>query len=114
MLPKSLRTRKTEARYQQAKINGTLKPLDAEPRLKEWGYWFLIANRFPYDEVFGTSHMLVLKRDAPEIYDLTLIETHELLQIRKSLTQDYDQIQDNLPHRRSVPGRYHIHLVKFK
>lgn len=112
MLPKSLRTRVTEAIYQQAKLDKTLRPLETEPRLKEWKYWFLIENRFPYDEVFKLSHMLVIKRDAGEIYDLTLTETHELLQIRKTLSQDYDAIMDNLPHRRSVTIRYHVHLVK--
>lgn len=113
-LPKSLRTRKTEAIYQQAKLDKTLRPLETENRLKEWKYWFLIENRFPYDDVFETSHMLVLSREAASIYELTTSETHELLQIRSTLGEDYDAIMDNLPHRRSVPVRYHVHLVKFR
>ena len=113
-LPKSLRTRATEATYQQAKQDKTLRPLEDEPRLKEWKYWFLIENRFPYDDVFETSHMLVIKGPAQEVYDLTISESHELLQIRKTLKEDYDAIMDNLPHRRSVPTRYHVHIVKFK
>ncbi len=113
-LPKSLRTRATEATYQQAKQDKTLRPLEEEPRLKEWKYWFLIENRFPYDDVFETSHMLVISREVGAIYDLTLMENHELLQIRRTLKENYDAIMDNLPHKRSVATRYHIHLVKFK
>ena len=113
-LPKSLRTRATEALYQQAKLEGTLRPLETEPRLKEWKHWFLIENRFPYDEVFSVSHMLVLGREAGAVHDITFMEAHELMKIRREFRDEYDAIMDNFPHRRSVPIRYHVHLVKFK
>ena len=63
-LPVSLRSYRDELHYHHAKKMGLTKPLQMEKMLKEWQYWALIDNKFPYSAAFKTHHMLIPKRVA--------------------------------------------------
>lgn len=113
-LPMSLRTANSEANYQQAKIFGSLKPLWDEEVLHSFKHWCIIANRFPYDSCYKTSHMLLPKSRASEYADLTRAEKTELREIIATYCQDnYHQVIENMTVRRSVMAIYHLHLVTF-
>lgn len=105
-LPNSLRTEQSELTYQLARANNELRPLTEEPAIKKWKNWALIPNRFPYDEVFAKHDMLIALNDQKQVDD-------EVQEIINSL-DDYDIWFVNYPHKRSVPGIFHIHLAKFK
>lgn len=113
-LPMSLRTADSEAVYQQAKINGDLKPLWAEDVLHSFKHWYIIANRFPYDSCYKTSHMLLPNSQAPVYSELTQNEKRELRLILDGYCQEhYHQAVENMAVRRSVMAIWHLHLVTF-
>lgn len=113
-LPMSLRTADSEAVYQQAKIDESLIPLYAEPVLHSFDNWYIIANRFPYDSAYKTSHMLLPKSRAAEWHQLTPAEKNELREIIATYCQDhYHQVVENMTVRRSVLAIYHLHLLTF-
>jgi len=113
-LPMSLRTADSEAAYQQAKIDDALIPLYAEPVLHSFQHWYIIANRFPYDSCYKTSHMLLPNSRAAEWHQLTPAEKTELREIIATYCQKhYHQVIENMTVRRSVLNIYHLHLVTF-
>lgn len=114
-VPTSGRTIASEIRYQCAKILGELRPLDEEAVLREWKYWKLIENRFPYDMIFSVHHMLIPKRMVDHREKLTISEDLELKRIVNEFDYAgaYDAVMDNFKGRRSILGLYHVHLVKW-
>lgn len=105
-LPMSLRTADSEAVYQQAKIDESLIPLYAEPVLHSFDNWYIIANRFPYNSAYKTSHMLIPNSRAAEKNELREI-------IATYCQQHYHQVVENMTVRRSVLTIYHLHLLTF-
>jgi len=114
-LPTSGRTALSELRYQGAKEVGILKPLEEEPVLREWKYWKLIENRFPYDMIYSVHHMLIPKRTVSHRQHLFISEDMELKKIINQFDDDgyYDGVLDNFKGRRSVHNIYHVHLIKW-
>lgn len=114
-LPMSLRTANTEQNYQDAKINGTTTPLELVKAIKIFDHWRIIANDFPYDVGYKRCHMLVVKRAGVGAWnELNTYELSELDRLKQEyLYQEYDQIIENCPSRRSVPHLFHMHLVNF-
>ncbi len=112
-LPISLRTDKDEQAYLTAKIQNNLHSLKDEPRLREWQFWALIENRFPYSLPFKTHHMLIPKREASES-DLSSEEEAELKKIIEELKTDYDCRIINNPRQQSQKGHFHIHFLEYK
>jgi hypothetical protein len=113
-LPMSLRTADGEAVYQQSKINDDLLPLWLEDTLHSFKHWYIIANRFPYDSCYKTSHMLLPKSMATEYAELPRVAKTELRKIIDGYCQEhYHQVVENMAVRRSVRNIYHLHLVTF-
>lgn len=112
-LPMSLRRRKSEARYQHAKIKGDTVPLQEERSIRDFKYWRLIDNRFPYDAAYTTSHMLVPKRVVPTYSKLKWRERRELRKLIDTELTFYHQVIENMSNTRSVLVIYHLHLVIF-
>ena len=120
-MPISLRTKQTEEAYQRH-----LKLLDKDycpfcdgrrirTKKEVFKHWFIIENRFPYDQIFEVSDMLILKRHTSNEWDLTVTEFIELQEIRRDIISgtDYDLIQENVSARKSVPPHLHYHLLRF-
>ncbi len=87
-----------------------------EKPIKEFKYWLIIENEFPYDAIAENHHMLVPKRQIG--FDWSLLnteETDEYNLIRKEyLPKVYDVVWENLPDARTIPVYFHIHLLKLK
>jgi diadenosine tetraphosphate (Ap4A) HIT family hydrolase len=117
----SLRTPETETRYQKYKKNlpdnycPFCDPKKINPPIKEYAYWIIIPNDYPYDGAFSTSDMLVCKRHVESEECLTLNEYEEYIKIRRHILNEgiYNLIQENSKPRRTVKPHFHIHLLNY-
>lgn len=82
--------------------------------VRTYTHWKLIENKFPYDLMAGTHHMLVPLRHAPEI-ELTKEEQTEFLDIKYSddIQHTYDNFIESTHRTRSI-HHFHLHLVVLK
>lgn len=113
-VPVSLRTRKDERKYGHAKKQKKSKPqLLNDPRIREWKYWALIENDFPYSSAFKVHHMLIPKRVVNE-QNLTAREHEELRTIFDELHTQYDCRLVNFNKKQSIRDHYHIHMLTYK
>lgn len=114
MIPVTLRTQKSEEQYQRAKELGCLIPLHQEKRIHDFKYWFIVENRFPYDMVFNTHHLLLPMRKVCNRSELNQEEKTELETILDYYVEPkYDLFFENTQKRRSVMSHYHIHLASY-
>lgn len=112
-IPFTLRAYKDEVFYRQAIQLGETIPLVEEPSLREWKFWRLIDNRYPYSTCFKKHHMLMPIRQAANRELLTALEQNELHQIMQELAPDYDIVFENTLKRQSQPGWLHIQLGEY-
>lgn len=112
-LPVSLRTPRDEKHYTLAKKKGITRPLLEEPRIREWRYWALIHNEFPYSAAFKVHHMLIPKRVVPRS-DLNAEELRELDIIIDELGDTYDCRLVNYSNKQSIKDHYHMHFLVYK
>ena len=84
--------------------------------IKEFNYWLLLENDFPYDAIATMNHMIIPKRSFP--FDCKLLnkeELNEFQELREGYIKDnYDVIYENLPSGQTIPASFHIHLLKLK
>lgn len=81
------------------------------PAVKEFTLWKIVENRFPYDRVATTSHMIVPKRHAND-EEITGDEWIEFQKIKKEyLTPTYDFFIEAAHHKKSIPAHFHLHLI---
>ena len=109
--PVSLRTSKEELRYVRAKKAGKAgRPFLEETRLREWKYWAIINNEFPYSSAFKLHHMLIPTRVVKQ-NDLSEEEKAELQVITNMLMKEgkYDCMLTNFPRTQSIKTHFHIH-----
>ena len=109
----SLRTRSGETAYITAKKLSATVPLIDEPRIKQWQYWALIDNAFPYGAAFRVHHLLIPKRVVSE-QALNAQEKEELPKVLAELGQTYDCHLTNFSKNQSIKSHYHIHLLIYK
>lgn len=114
-IPVSLRTLRDEVHYGVAKKHAKTRPLLQETRLREWDFWALIKNEFPYSSAFEVHHMLIPKRIVSE-KDLTDKEKEELSEIFVIMNEDndYDCRLINFRKKQSIHDHFHIHLLRYK
>lgn len=84
--------------------------------IKEFNYWFIMVNDFPYDAVAETNHMVVTKRHVAFDWKLLNQEEEKEFQILRDtyLKDNYDVIYENLPSGQTQPGWFHLNLLKLK
>ena len=109
----SLRTTRDELYYANAKTKGNTRPLVEEDRLKEWEYWALIKNEFPYSAAFKTHHLLIPKRVVKE-KDLTDEEQAEMRTVLEEMAELYDCVLMNFTRQQSIRHHFHLHLLEYK
>ena len=107
----TLREDDDEAYYQKQRANNQVRKLSALPAKKEWKYWRLVKNDYPYTRAFDRHDMLVLKRRHPQP---SFIEYGELQIILDELQFSYDCHMYNFPHLQSVNNHFHIHLLGYR
>lgn len=118
-----LREKETMKAYQEHMAK---KPEDRSPKgspfnrteniIKEFKFWRIVGNDFPYDAVAMTNHMICTKRQTPFLWsELNNDEKKEFYVIKKSyLDQHYDVLYENLASAATKPGWFHLHLLKLK
>ena len=115
-----LRTKETSEKY-----ISHLKTLDERvkdmaslnlPIVKEYKYWTIVVDTFPYDKVADTHHLLIPKRVVRSRKDLNEEERIELQYLfEEELPKIYDCSLEKLSdRRRCVKGHLHIHLLNLK
>ena len=113
----SLRTEATEAKYTREKGDPKICPLckGIEEVVENHKYWRIVKNKYPYDNAFSVSHMVVCLRHVETEAQLTDIERIELKMIKKIALRGltYDMWIENAIPRRSVLPHLHYHLLQF-
>jgi diadenosine tetraphosphate (Ap4A) HIT family hydrolase len=85
------------------------------PSIKDYQYWRIIENKFPYDTIAETHHLLVPKRQVPTYYQLNESEQAELnYLLYVTLNDEYDGRWYNSPKAQSVKDWLHFHLIVVK
>ena len=84
--------------------------------IKNFKYWVIVPNRFPYDLIAKEHHIIFLKRDI--IFDWDLLKKEEVEEfnfLRKTyFYKKYDALWENFPRTQSIPSRFHLHLIKIR
>jgi hypothetical protein len=109
----TLRTAETEARYKDYRKNKNIDDcyLCRATALKEFTFWRILPNTFPYDCITKTHHLISLKRHADETA-LTVLEYNELYDIKDAVRNDYDMLLENTLKRKSIREHHHIHAIE--
>lgn len=84
--------------------------------LKQFDYWLIMDNLFPYDAIAEVNHMIFPKRKVAFDWDLlSQEERNELEELKKTyISEHYDVLYENLPSGQTKPGYFHLHLLKLK
>jgi hypothetical protein len=112
-----LRTEETHERYEQFKRDGFLDHgcnLCKMQPIKEFEFWKIINNDFPWDLVFKTNHMLIPKRHI--VYNELNEEEKKEFDLIKSdyVDKNYGLLIEATNTKKSIPSHFHIHLIVFK
>lgn len=78
---------------------------------REYDYWWLLENTFPYDRFCKGHDLLCLKRHAES---LTKKETDEFNKIYRDLSNKYNCIAYNFVNSQSIKNHLHYHLLNYK
>ncbi len=109
-----LRTKKTQKIYDEYRKNlpkGCV--LCRTKPVKDFVYWRLIPNHFPYDKIAQKHQILFPKKHKALLSDLSKNELQELYEIQEK-TKDFDVSILNFPHQQTIPDHFHIHLIEYK
>ncbi len=83
--------------------------------IKQFKFWKIINNKFPYDKIAKEHHMLIPIRHCKE-EDLSKEELDELKEIKKGYINDYayNYILESTNKVKSIPEHFHLHLLVLK
>lgn len=118
----SPRSPKSQADYDDFKQSHATTPdrlhwfdFDEETIVREFTHWVIIQNRFPYDNMARTNHLLVTRSRVSNLYEASpeiQAEFHTIMQ-QLATEQNYDARIENFPQTTSAKAHYHIHLVSW-
>ncbi len=113
----ALRSRAMWEKYQEApKRTDFLENPEEFEVVKEYDYWRIIVNQFPYDNVAEVHHLLApIEKYATEAQCPEPV-AEEIQKILLELDVDdyYDCIMQNFTVAQSIPAHLHYHLLKWK
>ena len=115
----SLRTEELENKYAEHKKSKYFMEtcsLCRETSLKSFKYWKIIENDFPYDRIADKHHMLVTIRHTAE-NNLNGNESAELSEIKEGYineSMEYDYIMEAVQSKKTIPGHFHLNLIRLK
>ena len=89
--------------------------LTAEKIIKEFEFWVIIENRFPYDNMADTNHLLISKKPLETLSEASEATRKEYEEVVESVAKEgfYDARIENFPKVTTVKSQHHIHLVKW-
>ena len=103
-------------KYSEHKETGALErscPLCDVVAIQKFTHWKIIPNKFPYDRIAETHHMIVPLRHVAEP-ELTKEETVEFQRIKYTELQEYETLLEATKRTKSIPAHYHLHLINLK
>lgn len=112
----TFRTKETEEIYRKYKEN---IPIDCKcvlcalPSIRDFKYWRIVKNDFPYDLIAETHDMILPIRHVKET-ELTEEEKTELLEIKADYLNIYDAILEATVRMKTVPAHHHLHVIVTK
>lgn len=110
----SMRTKETQAKYKAYQDAGGLNDgcvLCDRKTTKEFKYWKIIPNDFPYDRITEIHDIIFPVRHVTE-YELNADELAELRELKeKYLNENYEYIIESTYKMKSVPEHHHLHLI---
>lgn len=114
----TFRNKETDDKYIKWKKNGGHNKkgeclfCDKRKYAKEYKHWVLIKNDFPYDRYFRVCDMLSPKRHISGMYELTLDEYIEFLDLKKKFSKKYNVLLENFGATASL-SHWHLHLLVY-
>ena len=81
--------------------------------VKDFKYWVISENDFPYDKYFRVSHLLSPIRHVNEYEQLTIAEIKEYYLIREYINGTYNVVLENFGETKTI-YHYHLHLLTYK
>ncbi len=110
---RSPETAESYRKYLKSEPGGSCSLCEKVP-IKEFAFWKIVENSFPYDKISKTHHMLMPTRHVSEDF-LSEEERKELRDIKISFVQaEYDWIIESTHKNRSIPEHFHLHLLTAK
>ena len=110
----SLRTKETDATYAaylKAEQPFASCPLCDKKSVKEFGFWRIVENSFPYDKI-AERHDLLLSKSHVKEERIEQQAWYEWQNIKKSYVNDhYDWIVEPTHSGKSIPEHFHLHLL---
>lgn len=111
------RTKKTHDEYIKYIAEGNLENgcnLCKALPIKEFEYWKIMDNLFPWDLVAKTNHIILPKRHA--VYEKLTEEERKEFDLIKSeyIEKGYEFIVESTIKRKSIPTHFHKHLLILK
>ncbi|MEI6281055.1 MAG: hypothetical protein WCP17_03605 [bacterium] len=110
----ALRTKESQQKYLNLISNGYLTnecKLCTAPSVKDFEHWRIINNKYPYDLIAKTNHMVIPKRHTVE-KELTESEKKELESIKHEyIDKEYDMLIEVVNRAKSIPSHFHTHLI---
>lgn len=121
----ALRTKEGNRKYAESKKNGQNQLSTTDDGriiydvdkfscyIKEYQYWHMVSNEFPYDRVAEDHDLLIPKRVFATSQEMNDQERDELEQIKHELQSQYHCVVENLS-AKSILDHHHIHFIKWK
>lgn len=112
-----LRTQESEEKYKKliaaGYLTGGCKLCEASS-LRDFEYWRIIRNDFPYDLIAQVHDMIVPKRHVKE-NDLSEEEGKEYGEIKATyIESNYEFILEPTLKLKTIPEHFHLHLIVAK
>lgn len=113
-----LRSEEMADRYKAQRDSGIMElrcVLCDEEAISVFEHWKIIPNKFPYDLIAKTHHMLIPLRHCIAT-ELTEEEKNELALIKSGYVNvnSYDYILEPVDKNKSIPTHFHLHLIEGK
>lgn len=113
----TLRSEDCQSRYENhLEIHRNLGkcPICGEVSKKDFKYWRIIKNSFPYDRIAMLHEILLPIRHVVEA-DLTEEEIGEFKEIKQNyINGHYDLMMEPVERGKSIHDHWHLHLVVLK
>jgi hypothetical protein len=110
----SLRTTEMKNRYKEylnSHPSDGSCPICSKEAIKNFKYWKITDNSFPYDLIASKHQMIVPNRHVAE-EELLSDELDELIKIKREfIDTEFDYIIEATTKNKSVPGHFHLHLI---